>query len=394
MFQRIGLVVAIIAGVGGTHVVRAADTLQLRVLSSRADMVSGGDALLRVELPAGVAAGDVKVTVNGGDATKQLKADASGSSLTGLITGLTNGSNTVTATAAKKGSAKLTVVNHPISGPIFSGPQEQPFVCMTNQFKLQGGGTLGAPLDANCSVATRVDYFEIPHPQTKAPMKVRIETGTINRGIYQIAMVEGAWNGRLIYTFGGGCEPGWFQQGSDTGGVTDPIMLSLGYAVASNSLNVQGNNCGDVSNAETMMMTKERFIEAYGVPAFTIGWGSSGGSTQQHAIAENYPGLLDGLMTGRSFADGTFASSTSSGEGRLFERYFDKVAPGQYTPEQVMAVTGFPVPNTIHNLSRVRAPRFSATEACPEELSKELRYDAHSNPKGARCDLWDHSANI
>src|SRR5258705_3023512 len=99
-------------------------------------------------------------------------------------------------------------------------------------------------------------------------------------------------------------------------------------------------------------------------------------------------------MTGRSFADGTFASSTSSGEGRLFERYFDKLATGKYTDDQVMAVTGFPVPATIHNLSRVRAPRFSATEACPEELPKELRYDAASNPKGARCDMWDHSANV
>ena len=372
----------------------AASGLQLRVLSSRPEMVTGGDALVRVELPAGVSPSGVKLTLNGNDATGKLKADASGRSLTGLVTGLALGSNALTATAAKHGSAKLTVVNHPITGPLFSGPQEQPFVCMTDKFKLQGGGTLGPPLDAHCSVATRVDYVDIAHPQTKAPMKVRIETGTIDRGIYQIAMVEGAWNGRLIYTFGGGCEPGWFQQGNETGGVTDPVMLSIGYAVASNSLNVQGNNCGDVSTAETMAMTKEHFIEAYGVPAFTIGWGSSGGSTQQHNIAENYPGLLDGLMTGRSFVDGTFASSTSSGEGRLFERYFDKLAPGQYSDAQVMAVTGFPVPATIHNLSRVRAPRFSATEACPEELAKALRYDATGNPKGARCDLWDHSVNI
>ena len=396
---------------------RAADQLRLRVLSSRPDMVTGGDALVRVELPAGATAADVKLTINGADATRKLTADASGRSLTGLVTGLTNGSNTLMATAAKKGSAKLTVVNHPISGPIFSGPQEQPFVCMTNQFKLQGGGTLGPPLDTNCSIATRVDYVyrsktdgklkaladpkappadveTIVRDGKTIPFVVRIETGTINRGIYQIAMIDGGWNGRLIYTFGGGCEPGWYQQGDSTGGVDDPIQLSLGYAVASNSLNVQGNNCGDVSNAETMMMTKEHFIETYGVPVFTVGWGSSGGSTQQHAIAENYPGLLDGLMTGRSFADGTFASSTSSGEGRLFERYFDKLAPGQYTPEQVMAVTGFPVPNTIHNLSRVRAPRFSATEACPDDLGKELRYDAQKNPKGARCDFWDHSANV
>ena len=97
---------------------------------------------------------------------------------------------------------------------------------MTDKFKLQGGGTLGPALDANCSIAMRIDYVEIPHPDTKAAMRVRIETGTINRGVYQIAMVEGAWNGRLIYTFGGGCEPGWYQQGNETGGVTDPVMPS------------------------------------------------------------------------------------------------------------------------------------------------------------------------
>ena len=389
LLAAIGVVVLAASGVTG-----AADGVQLRVLSSRPEMVTGGDALVRVEVPPGVSAADVKLTVNGTDATSKLKPDASGRSLTGLVTGLALGSNTLTASAAKRPSPKVTVVNHPITGPLFSGPQEQPFACMTDKFKLQGGGTLGPALDANCSVATRTDYIEIPHPDTKAAMHVRIETGTINRGIYQIAMVEGAWNGRLIYTFGGGCEPGWYQQGNETGGVTDPVMLSRGYAIASNSLNVQGNNCGDVSTAETMAMTKEHFIEAYGVPAFTIGWGSSGGSTQQHNIAENYPGLLDGLMTGRSFVDGTFASSTSSGEGRLFERYFDKLAPGQYSDDQVMAITGFPVPATIHNLSRVRAPRFSATEACPDELAKELRYNAVTNPKGARCDLWDHSVNV
>src|SRR5258705_7678055 len=159
MFRRFQLVAAIAVFVlAATNAGRAADQLQLRVLSSRPDMVTGGDALVRVDLPAGATVADVKLTVNAVDATKQLKADASGRSLMGLVTGLNNGSNTLAATAAKKGSAKLTVVNHPITGPIFSGPQEQPFVCMTNQFKLQGGGTLGPALDANCSIATRVDY--------------------------------------------------------------------------------------------------------------------------------------------------------------------------------------------------------------------------------------------
>ena len=53
-----------------------------------------------------------------------------------------------------------------------------------------------------------------------------------------------------------------------------------------------------------------------------------------------------------------------------------------YTDEQITAVTGFPVAATIHNPSRVRAARFSATEACPEELAKELRYDASEESEG------------
>src|SRR5258708_12747523 len=52
-----------------------------------------------------------------------------------------------------------------------------------------------------------------------------------------------------------------------------------------------------------MVMVKEHFVEGYGGPVHTIGWGTSGGSMQQHMIAQNYPGLLDGILPGRSFPD-------------------------------------------------------------------------------------------
>ena len=155
-----------------------------------------------------------------------------------------------------------------------------------------------------------------------------------------------------------------------------------------------GNNCNDVISAETMMMVKERFIEAYGVPAFTIGWGSSGGAIQQNQIADNYPGLLDGLITGRSFMDSPFASSTSSGDSRLLLTYFDKGAGVPFTDEQKRAISGFRTVETITNLSRVRAPRFSATERCPEGLAPEQRYHPVNNPKGARCTIWDHGVVV
>ena len=62
------------------------------------------------------------------------------------------------------------------------------------------------------------------------------------------------------------------------GGIIDDATMGKGYAEASATLNVFGNNCSDVIAAETMMMVKERFIEAYGKPLFTMGQGGSGGS--------------------------------------------------------------------------------------------------------------------
>jgi hypothetical protein len=402
---------------------------QLRVLSSRPDLVSGGDALVRIDPPAGATAADLKVTLNGADVTASLRTERG--SLTGVVAGLVNGSNTLTATGRGR-TASIALVNHAGTGPLLSGPQEQPFVCMTERFKLLSGGTLGKPLDANCSVATRVDYLyrakggkdlqpladpkAVPADVATVNVEgnevryiVRIETGTVNRAIYQVAMLHDpandknpdfltrptGWNGKLIFTFGGGCEPGWYQQGASTGGVDDDVQLQRGYAVASASLTVAGNNCNDLISAETMMMVKERFIEHYGVPTFTIGWGSSGGAIQQHGIADNYPGLLDGLITGRSFADTAFASSTSSGDSRLLLNYFDKLAAsGSYTDEQKRAIAGFANVATIANLSRVRAPRYNATERCPEGLPADQKYDPVKNPKGARCTIWDHGVTV
>jgi hypothetical protein len=401
-----------------------AQGLRLTTLSTKPEFVSGGDVLLRVDLPAGAQASGVKLTLNGTDVSAQLRADQGGRSLTGVVRGLTLGANQLVATAGS-GTARLSVTNHPITGPVLSFPQEQPFVCGTERFKLASGGTLGKPLDANCSIATRVDYIykattgndlkALADPKSvpadavlvtvngkQVPFIVRIETGTVNRAIYQIAMLHNpsadpaldfatrssGWNGKLMYTFGGGCEPGWYQQGASTGGVLEEHQLRMGYAVASASLDVAGNNCNDVISAETMLMVKERFIEMYGVPQFTIGWGSSGGAIQQYQIADNYPGLLDGLITGRSFMDSPFASSTSSGDSRLLQTYFDKNTV-MLTDEQKRAIGGFGNLATVKNLSEQRAPRFNATEECPPGLG-DLKYDPVKNPKGARCTIWDH----
>ena len=426
------LVVGMLASLLGAAARAADGGIELTVLSGRPDTVSGGDALLGISLPSDAAPADVRVSVNGSDVTSAFRPDAGTRRLVGLVGGLRLGANEVSVALGDASATAVTLVNHPIEGPVLSGPHEQPFVCETAAFELPSGETLGAPLDEHCSVARRVDYAyraagaetltPLPDPAAlpadvattttlagaEVPYVVRIETGTVNRAIYQIALLHApgaghaepdpwtaspGWNGRLVYTFGGGCVNGWYRQGSQTGGVTDGVMLRQGYAVASASLNVYGNNCNDVLAAETMMLVKERFIETYGPPRYTIGWGCSGGSYQNHQIADNYPGLLDGIIPGCSFPDVAFGTIPMITDARLLDRYFRETATLSFTDEQQRAVAGFLTLATMPNVSR-NAGRVHVGEFCPDVLPEHLQYHPTGNPDGTRCDVYSHYVNV
>jgi hypothetical protein len=419
----------------------AAQGLQLRVVSNpRPEFVSGGDVLVSVALPAGTQASAVRLALNGSDITSALRADTAGRTLMALVKGLNDVSNALVATAGKA-TAKLTVVNHPVAGPVISGPHETPFICETEKFNLMSGGVASKALDADCSISTRVDYVykstapaapagrgrgsdngfkPLPDPKTipsdvamvttspgvQTPFIVRIETGTINRGIYEIAVLFNpardaqpdfmtklaGWNGRLIYTFGGGCAGGWYKQGTGTGGVDDEVMLQQGYAVASNSLNVFGNDCSELLAIETMMMTKEHFIEAYGAPKWTVGFGGSGATYQQHQIGDGYPGLLDGLIVQRSFPDMEFGTVGMISDARLLANYFDKLAGSvTFTDEQQRQIAGLGQLATLKT-NGLNPGRITVGEYC--SLPEAMRYDPVKNPTGARCDVYDHAVNV
>lgn len=418
-----------------------AQGLQLRVASNpRPEFVSGGDVLVSVALPAGIQRSAARLTLNGRDITSALRADTTRRTLMALVKGLNEGSNALVATAGKA-TSKLTVVNHPVAGPVISGPHETPFICETEKFNLMSGGMAGKSLDADCSIATRIDYVyksttpaaptgrgrssdnnfkPLPDPKiipsdmamvttslgVEAPFILRVETGTINRGVYEIAMLfnpakdsqpdfmtrPSGWNGRLIYTFGGGCAGGWYKQGTGTGGVDDEVMLQQGYAVASNSLNVFGNDCSELLAIETMMMTKEHFIETYGAPKWTVGFGGSGATYQQHQIGDGYPGLLDGLIVQRSFPEMEFGTVAMISDARLLANYFDTLAGAvAFTAEQQRQIAGLGQLATLKTNS-LNPGRITVGEYC--SLPDALRYDPAKNPTGARCDVYDHAVNV
>ena len=195
----------------------AADNVQIYVLSNRADLISGGEALVEVTIPARADPAAMRVAVGERDVTSAFAVRADGRYL-GLIEGLALGENVVTAQLPGGGLARITIANHPSGGPVFSGPQVQPWSC-------NSGAT-----DALCTRAPSYQYFYVPagvdpqatpgliggpggqdtyfvpyNPASPPPASliaqtttdqgqtvtfiVRVETGSVDRGQYQIAVL-------------------------------------------------------------------------------------------------------------------------------------------------------------------------------------------------------------
>jgi hypothetical protein len=414
------------------------DGLRIETLSTKPELVSGGGVLVRVTVPRGLSPALVRVEVDGRDVTSAFRASGNDGSLIGLVTGLANGRNVIDVSARGREhrgpSTQLVVTNHPLSGPVFSGPHQAPFICETSFLGL------GDALDADCAAPTRVDYFyrstatntfvpytsAAPKPADLAftitsdgatvPYIVRREMGTINRAVYVVNILHdpagplstphartSGYNGRLVYSFGGGCQAG-YHQGRSVGGLTvatnnledgqvgyQDYFLSKGYAVIAGSLNVTGTTCADVISAETAAMIKEHFIEEYGPPRYTIGAGGSGGSMQQHLLANNYPGLLDGVMPGRAYPD------QMSFLNPLFDCELLVNAIGKsalpWTQAQKTAVSG--MQDFGYCVSNgARYPNLRATNCNAVSVPTSYVYNAATNPAGARCTYQDNMVNV
>ena len=170
------------------------------------------------------------------------------------------------------------------------------------------------------------------------------------------------------------------------------LFLARGYAVASSSLNVYDNNCSEVISAEVALMVKEHFAETYGKPAYTIGWGGSGGAIQQHLIGNNYPGILDGIIPGVSFQDSITLGTVA--DCRLLALYFASpagVAAG-WTAAQRTAASGFGTFNSCLFWHLAFASRTNALEACPSAVPVAARYHPVTNPGGIKCTSFEQIA--
>jgi hypothetical protein len=422
---------------------------EIRVLSSSPAMVSDGSALIQVSVPAGTNASDVRVSVDGVDRTSAF--EAGDHALVGLVSGLRLGGNRVTAKVRGHLSA-LTLIDHTRNGPILSGPRQAPFICQTKEFRLPDGSRLGRPQDADCNVPTKVMYVykavgghdfkmltstrQMPPDVSKTTTTdgrtvnyvVRVETGTVNRAIYQYAVLfdpthdpppspvassYGGWNRKIVFAFGGSAAAG-YAQGRRIGELNgilkdDGFMISRGFAVLASTLDVLGNAENDVLAAETASLVKEKFIKTFGAPIYTLGWGGSGGSMLQHLIADNYPGIVDGITPAFSFPD-LISMVEPADDCSLLTRAFQATSQ-TWTEAEKTAVSGYgswavcgPQGWQYFSPWWMRATQshtavstaFGApidNNNCTLALPKALIYDPAANKHGARCDVFSALIN-
>ncbi|TVP87258.1 MAG: hypothetical protein EA348_13385, partial [Pseudomonadaceae bacterium] len=150
----------------------------IQTLSNDPALVSGGNVLVEVSLSDSASAGNVVVELNGTDVTSAFALRAEDRFI-GLVEGLDLGENTLLAYERDRpgASAELVVTNHPSHGPIFSGPQLDPWICAQPSSQTvevenpRDGSTanantrvsgLSTVADDNCAIPREVTYYYQP----------------------------------------------------------------------------------------------------------------------------------------------------------------------------------------------------------------------------------------
>ncbi|WP_354698752.1 hypothetical protein DSM112329_04444 [Paraconexibacter sp. AEG42_29] len=411
----------------------------ISVLSNRADLLSGGDALVRVDLPSRARGKTVRVAVGKRSVTRALRR--SGLRLEGLITGLKVGKSTLRVRLPDGSGARLTLTNHPQGGPVFAGPQPQPRACQKTA------------VDAQCNQpATFTFVYRSTDPTKKGlqpydpgrpakdvartksdtggsvPFVVRVETGYQDRDQYRIATLfdpakpwtaadpQPQFNRKLLITHGASCDVDYATGNAPSvlsynpadllglpvavpeGILADSVQYALGrgFVVMSTALNNSGHNCDVTTQAESLMMAKEHVIEAYGQLRYTIGTGCSGGSLAVQWISNAYPGIYQGILPTCSFPD-TWSSATQVMDYHLLRAYFEN--PGRWSPGVAWLPTQFatvegnllPVNAIVSDIGFFNA--IVPTHECGG-ISDRQRYHPDTNPGGVRCSVSDLAINV
>jgi Tannase-like family of unknown function (DUF6351) len=391
-----------------------------------------------VSLPQRAASWAPAVTLNGTNVDAEFVR--SGLRLNGLLTGLVLGANLVRVVLPDGSGAQLSITNHPSGGPLFSGPQLQPWTCEAGALDAQCDKPASFSYEYMSTNPTKSGFqpYDPASPPTDVattttdggvtvPFVIRVETGYVDRDQYQIATLfqpgkpwtalapQRQFDHKLLITHGASCDLDYevgsspsvtsFNPANLLGLPTLPASpfrdsvayaLGAGFAVMSTALDNNGHNCDVVTQAESLYMAKQHLIDVYGTLRYTIGTGCSGGSLAQQWIANAYPGIYQGILPTCSFPD-TWSSATQVMDYHLLRAYFEnpsKWGPGVvWSPTQWASVEGnlLPVDAIVSDIGFFSA--IIPTHACGG-ISAQQRYQPQTNPAGVRCSIADLAVNV
>jgi hypothetical protein len=406
--------------------------ITIRTRSNRADLISDGQALVAIRLPRGARAAGLRVRLGKRNVTKAF-SHRTGRRLEGVVKGLRLGRNRLVATAPGTRGARLTITNHPNGGPVFSGPQLQPWKCQK------------AAVDAQCNQPPEFTYLykstdpsqpslqpydpksppdDVATTTTDAgktvPFIVRQELGYQDRDQYKFLTLftpgkawtrwrpQPQWNHKLVITGGGGCGIGYGASNAPlddlSGTLPAPVpgythsyinALGKGFAVMSTALDNTGHNCNLAVEAESLIMAKERLIENYGDVRYTIGTGCSGGSIVQQTVANAYPrAVYDGLVITCAYPD-VLTAGAQFADYHLLRLYFED-------PSKWHGVFWAPVlwglvegrPDHANAVVADEGLFKDAVQPVGDCVPPEQAYNPQTNPGGVRCSILDGMINI
>jgi Tannase-like family of unknown function (DUF6351) len=435
-----------------------AGDITIKTLSNRADMISDGDAYVEVVLPSGATASDLKMDVDGTDVTPTFALRANGRVL-GVLTGLPVGTSTFTATlqSVNKG-AHLQITNTDRGGPIFSGPQIQPWICATpagSPVTVEVPGTslsatvttrtsgLAAAPDAKCNAAPVFTYYYQPvalqgssctlgitganpcfiqYVPTARPTDaqianftndrgdtvkslLRLELGTADRGEYSVltyfdpAQPWMPWAPQKgwngkLHWKFGASASGNRFQESPGTSVFDVNGLANGFMMVNAQLTNHNDNNNEFLAAEQAMMVKEHIIDTYGEIRYTMSDGLSGGSMMQTVISSVMPGLLQGIQPAWSYPDAV-STWIETRECGLYGKFYLTPAGATITTAQRAALEG--KDNAYCNAwigSFINPQVPTLPGNCGSGFPAAIVYDPVLRPVGVRCSIHDMMVNI
>lgn len=430
----IALLGALLLAASAAQAAKRRSRVSVTVVSTRADLVSGGSALVAIS-PTRTAR-RLNVTIDGHNVTGRFAVRAN-RRFEGLVRGLKLGRNVLRAVLPDGAGAQITLVNHPSGGPLFSGPQIEPWRCQPTA------------IDKKCDRRPSYRYLYMSSDPAKSgfqpydptsppsdvantttdrgvtvPFIVRVETGYMDRDQYQIATLfqpgkpwstfkpQRQFNHKLLILHGFGCGV-QYQTGTapaTTGESAADYALGKGFMTMSTALDNSSHDCNVAIQAESLVMAKEYIVKSYGTLRYTIGTGCSGGSLAQYWIANAYPGVYQGILPTCSFPD-AWTSATQVADYALLEHYFFGATltggPAWSQPQEA-AVEGSPATaNAFVSVGCTDLNPPYTPSTCPTGffygavpywpcagVSAQQLYNAQTNPGGTRCSIADLAKNL